>query len=628
MYKIGKGIVSVCLSVCMLAGPAGLAAPEPAGESSPEVQAEALASPAENEALPSADTSADVSYDTAPDATSSETAAPIAAAEVSQAPTEAEPEISEAPSASASYSAVVTAQWYNPSTGVMEIRVSRVPTGSKVVLAAWPGSDTDAVREYTAYDWNGSTLIYRVPITDFCLRESWYTFEARCDGKAVGSTSASMYFKRGKVSANPTDETENKFELRLNDTILPGYPRVWFIVTDTETGRRGLHQARQYDDSYVCTVPVSRYGHTGKYKVNAIASTVAGMTASLGQTEFVIHGLESSKVEITDIDGSVGTFAVRVEASAPSGIKDAVITIWSQEDESDRFERTADEEDGAFIVRTGKSDFSDEFGTYYARAEVTMGNGIKVPAGETQAEIEPRNFVVVESVSGSTSRRITVVGPDPADASQFKILVRPEGASDGGKELSASSADDGTVYATLKPQTLNTGAGTYIAYAIVNGKTVGSAPFELSGSDFVTEAEARIAADCQRVYNRVGTDLHANYMWVVNNFSYVRRYGHLTPPSGYTRGQWYAVEGLEKQSGNCYTFAAAFCELAKGLGYNARYVEAEVWGPTKGWQPHGIVLVYRNGGTYICDPELQFASSKGRNLYMQPVSNAKAKYRW
>lgn len=102
------------------------------------------------------------------------------------------------------------------------------------------------------------------------------------------------------------------------------------------------------------------------------------------------------------------------------------------------------------------------------------------------------------------------------------------------------------------------------------------------------------------------------------------------------KGKW-AVKGASKmianKGGNCYESAALFCQLAKGMGYNAKAVA----GKTSG-HPHGWVEIKVSGKWYICDPNNTNALVKNPNsnnakqiverglaldscLFMQPRDN-------
>lgn len=139
------------------------------------------------------------------------------------------------------------------------------------------------------------------------------------------------------------------------------------------------------------------------------------------------------------------------------------------------------------------------------------------------------------------------------------------------------------------------------------------------------EAQVRIQKHVNQVYQQTGKDLYACYQWVVKNMKYKKMPIPTQPPAGYTKEQWNAVVAFEQHQGNCFNFAAAFYELAKGLGYDARYVEGAVPLARGGRGPHGWVEITKDRAVYICDPDLQY-EIKGRNFYMQPVGKTVVRY--
>ena len=160
-------------------------------------------------------------------------------------------------------------------------------------------------------------------------------------------------------------------------------------------------------------------------------------------------------------------------------------------------------------------------------------------------------------------------------------------------------------------------------YRWVNKKKVFT-PFSSETSVYIEKtAETKLREHTEKVYSEVGRDLRACFNWVVNNMTYERYYGHLTPPSGYTRCQWYSMKAFENHKGNCYSYAGAFYYLAKYLGYDAEYVEGQVTKRGGGYTPHGWVEI---DGKYICDPEGQAEISPYLNFYMMPKGNALLNY--
>lgn len=146
-----------------------------------------------------------------------------------------------------------------------------------------------------------------------------------------------------------------------------------------------------------------------------------------------------------------------------------------------------------------------------------------------------------------------------------------------------------------------------------------------SGTIEGSEAQIRISNHVNEVYDQVGHDLYACYKWVVDNVSYKKLPIPVEPKEGYTADQWYAVLAFENHQGNCFCYAGAFYQLAKGLGYDAKYVEGKVAMAAGGYGPHGWVEITQNGATYICDPDMQDEAPR-YNFYMQPANSPVIKY--
>lgn len=190
-----------------------------------------------------------------------------------------------------------------------------------------------------------------------------------------------------------------------------------------------------------------------------------------------------------------------------------------------------------------------------------------------------------------------------------------------------ASGSNYQVTANIKNHMYNAGTYTVEAYAVIKNVRI----FMASTTVNVEARQATVLLNkyVNDVYNTVGRDLNKCYWWVVNNLSYQTLPVHVTPPTGYTRCENYALYAFQQRRGNCYCYAAAFYYLAKGLGYNVQYIEGQVGMAAGGNGPHGWVSVELNGATYICDPEAQDEAHLSRyNFYMQPKYSTVLKYVW
>lgn len=100
--------------------------------------------------------------------------------------------------------------------------------------------------------------------------------------------------------------------------------------------------------------------------------------------------------------------------------------------------------------------------------------------------------------------------------------------------------------------------------------------------------------------------LYTAFRYCRNEFSYANRglldYG----ATGWETEK--AKEMFQTGAGNCYSFAAAFCVLARGLGYDAHCISGLVLELSR---PHGWVEITVDGENFFYDPELAYASRIG-----------------
>lgn len=425
-------------------------------------------------------------------------------------------------------------------------------------------------------------------------------------------------------TARRADAVGARWRLTLSSPVLPGHPDVWFEVRSAAGETLCVLPAERTEEAYTALLPLADLGAAGTLTVAACCGHEGECGQEIAEAAIEAERLTYAGLSLT-ADSTRGTFSFTLSTQSPLGIQGARIAIWSDDAQSDIVWTDMAPAAGGYTSPTlSVRDFSG-FGTYRAHAYVKLGGGSDVLAAALETAIVPRDFIWTQREAAG---RYSILIDGPSSRRDLRVAVWSErGGQDDLVWYPAAALGGGTWKADVRSANHADG-GTWHAHVYSGDTLLGGTSFTVADSELMSEAERRIAAGCEKVYAAVGTDLHAVYLWVVNNLSYVRRSGHLSPPAGYSREQWYAVEGFEKQTGNCYTYASTFCQLARGLGYSARYVEGDVYGVGQKWWPHGFVLITIDGSTYICDPELQYASSAGRNLYMQPISSPRATYRW
>lgn len=153
--------------------------------------------------------------------------------------------------------------------------------------------------------------------------------------------------------------------------------------------------------------------------------------------------------------------------------------------------------------------------------------------------------------------------------------------------------------------------------AIVRDTEVGELTFGVDGRFTCGDAEldamvAGILADiCTANPDAERIDLlRRGFEYSRDSFKYLRR-------SSYYFGQTgWEIEDAKKMistgRGNCYSYAAVFWALARGLGYEAIAISGTMTGTD---QPHSWVEIFFDGTPYIFDPEMEMVYRTERDIF-------------
>ena len=158
----------------------------------------------------------------------------------------------------------------------------------------------------------------------------------------------------------------------------------------------------------------------------------------------------------------------------------------------------------------------------------------------------------------------------------------------------------------------------------VDGLKFNSRGEETSGDEELDRYVQKIIADVCDSEDMAQSDmLKAVFKFVSDpdNYNYLTR-------NIYEMGDdsWVASEAktmIKTKKGNCYNFAAVFCELARGVGYDAKAVSGTMGIDLR---PHAWVEIEKNGEMMLYDPEYQYVHPE-LNCY-QRDSSYKEKYHY
>ncbi len=180
------------------------------------------------------------------------------------------------------------------------------------------------------------------------------------------------------------------------------------------------------------------------------------------------------------------------------------------------------------------------------------------------------------------------------------------------------------VWTSFQKETLNIARGLYskngtLYYVEQNGslarnKTVDGFTFGADGK-YTTNSEILDNKLSEIIQNHTNSNmtqeqkLKVVHEYVRDNYNYLKR-----PFVQKGETDWekqYALDMLDMQKGNCYSFAALYYYLAKQIGYDAHAVIGTIGHEHS---PHGWVEITMDGTTYIFDAEMEMAYRK-RGIY-------------
>lgn len=199
------------------------------------------------------------------------------------------------------------------------------------------------------------------------------------------------------------------------------------------------------------------------------------------------------------------------------------------------------------------------------------------------------------------------LGLDRADADDILEAALVHTVTDSGYEML-----DAVLEITWQPGFTNLGGWLYYAdesgVLLRNGQ-LGTLTFGPDGRYTSGDAELD-AVVAERVAGFIAENpeaerydlLYTAFLHCRDGYRYVGR-GLLEPGETGWEIEW-AKEMFEKGAGNCYSYAAIFWAVARGLGYDAYCISGFT---AEDYEPHGWVQIDMDGEPHIFDPELAMA---------------------
>lgn len=419
-------------------------------------------------------------------------------------------------------------------------------------------------------------------------------------------------------------------ELYINTTIsnavLGGGSSIRLAVWSEKKGQDDLkwYKAVQNGRDYKYDVPILDHRDLGKYNIHVYVD-YRGFSKLIFASTVNYQTKCTFDVECLNVDQNKGTFEISCyNVKSPCGTYKVQCPTWrSTSTSGTSVWYDANKSGDKYVAKANVADHEFYFGKYITHVYLTMVNGAQV-VKDLDESISPKNYFGIKYYGGGFYK-LCIDGFSIPNATAVKF---PTWSVSGGQDdiswyngtwekpgrwVSQFSAKQhwpaGEFNTHVYAYSASKPAGELIAY---KSYYVSKEATDISGNEQLDMIIKRIV--------RSHPTLGDCYNYVSYCFAY--RNGNVWPG-----GEWtipYAIEMATVGSGNCYRFAALFLWCARALGYQANAIAGQLQ-LTTGTGPHGWVEIYTGGGTYVCDPELQY-TFRHLNFYMITYASAPVYY--
>lgn len=327
-------------------------------------------------------------------------------------------------------------------SGEFQVLISNVEHSEliqSIQVPIWSQKDQSDIVWYTAKENQNGDYVLNVNISNHNYNPAMYkihTYLTDITGfrKFVGAADCDMSPSYAQYSVQDMDGTESTYRVSLEGLNVPAKEKgILFAVWGENSGQNDLkwyHALKNSDGNYYYDIKIRNHKELGTYQVHAYCETKSGKLAYIGATSFSVNTVPTAAVNVSEINGTDGTFKVKVSViGAKSGIEKVQVPVWCAADQSDIvWYQAIKQTDGTYSVVVKVKNHGHHFGAYNVHAYVTMGNGIMSFAGATNCSISPLNYVYSMQLS-ATTEEVGIMGAS-ASRVQFPTWSNANGQDD------------------------------------------------------------------------------------------------------------------------------------------------------------------------------------------------------
>ena len=173
---------------------------------------------------------------------------------------------------------------------------------------------------------------------------------------------------------------EKTAEISVSGYVMPAGGKevtaaVWSEVKDQDD-LKWYDLSQTGTDQYTYTCSLAAHHSAGKYNVHVYLRNKDNSMTFIGSTSFTETPVSFSGISVTDLDNDAGTCTVTLsDITAPSGITDVKVPIWSRPDQSDiRWYSAEKISEGTYRVKLDIANHKYNVGKYYIHAYAANGS--------------------------------------------------------------------------------------------------------------------------------------------------------------------------------------------------------------------------------------------------------------
>jgi len=284
------------------------------------------------------------------------------------------------------------------------VTIKQAPSGVKQVrVPIWQDSKQADIIWYTATKQKNGTYTVDFNANRHQFRTGSYNTHVYVYANNGKSTTLVL----PKTKLTPTknlsisNSKETTYQAKLSLPTLAKGQKVTYSVW-VMSGKKKIQKwinAKTSGTTSTASISIKDFKVAGTYHVEAYLVDTNGKKYAMTSKTFVVHS-PTAKITLKNVNKNAGKFQVSLKlATIPSGVKQVLVPIWSQKNQSDIYWYPATKQkDGSYLVTFDFSRHNYNNGTYSIHSYVDMNNGLRTMVGATSIAITANDIVVQKSV--------------------------------------------------------------------------------------------------------------------------------------------------------------------------------------------------------------------------------------